>query len=76
MLQRELWADLSELSDLPDGKQGDGYPAYRDELGRVRADGQEYVLLMQHVPRGDGISVWKISNRTVAQTGELYDPFG
>lgn len=33
VIQRELWADLSELSDLPDGREGDGYPAYRDELG-------------------------------------------
>jgi len=76
VIQRQLWADIEELSDLPDGKEGDGLPSYRDELGRVRADGEEYVLLMQHVPRGDGVKIWKISNRTVAQTETLYDKFG
>jgi len=76
VIQRELWADLQDLSDLPGGNDGDGLPSYRDELGRIRADGEEYVLLMQHVPRGDGVSIWKISNRTVAQAEELYDKFG
>lgn len=76
VIQRELWADLYELSDSPDGMEGDGLPAYRDELGRLSADGKEYVLLMQRVPSGDGTFVWKISNRTVAKADELYDRFG
>jgi len=76
VIQRELWADLDELSDLPDGKDADGLPSYRDELGRISAGGEEYVLLMQQVPRGDGVSVWKISNRTVAKAEDLYGQFG
>ncbi len=76
VIQRELWADLRDLSDLPGGREGDGLPSYRDELGRIRSGTEEYVLLMQRVPRGDGVSIWKISNRTVAMTSELYDKFG
>jgi len=76
VIERELWADLQDLSDLPGGRQADGLPLYRDELGRIRSGGEEHVLLMQHVPRGDGVSIWKISNRTVGKTIELYDEFG
>jgi MscS family membrane protein len=76
VIQRELWVDLGDLSDLPGGVEGDGLPAYRDMLGRIEAGGKEYVLLLQHVPRGDGVSIWKISNKTVASSIDLYEEFG
>jgi MscS family membrane protein len=76
VLNREVWVNLTELSDEPDGKSGDGLPSYRDELGRVQTEQGEIVLLLQRVPRGDGVSIWKVSNATVAKTADLYDDFG
>ena len=31
---------------------------------------------MQKVPRGDGVSIWKISNATVSLIPQLYDIYG
>lgn len=76
VIEREFLLNLEELSDDPDGAAGDGLPAYRDEFGRLTADGKDYVFYMQRVPRGDGERVWKVSNRTVAHAAELYEQFG
>lgn len=37
---------------------------------------KEDLLLMQPVPRGDGVGIWKVSKRTVAQRLDLYNRFG
>ncbi len=76
VIERQIWLDLDEISDRPAGKSGDGLPEYRDELGVIADDDVEYQLLMQRIPDGDGGHVWKISNATVAITGELYQRFG
>lgn len=76
VLERKLWIDLDELSSDPEGKSGDGLPDYRDELGRIEDDGKDYVLLLQRIPVVDGGRVWKVSNATVAQVGQLYEQFG
>ena len=33
-------------------------------------------LFMQKVPRGDGVSIWKISNATVSLIPDLYETYG
>jgi len=81
ILDRGLWIDLELLSDHPKGYENDGLPSYRDLLGQIETDKKTYNLLLQRVPRGDGVSVWKISNATVAKIPELYEqasygPFG
>jgi MscS family membrane protein len=76
IISRAFWLDDYTLSDRPDGVQGDGLPAYRDELAPIRTpDGREYQLLLQRVPRGDGQLIWKVSNRSVALIPELYEEF-
>jgi len=76
VIQRKMWLDLEQLSDSPEGTEGDDLPRNQDELGRLEADGEEYVLLMQRVRRDDGELIWKVSNVTVADTLDLYEQFG
>jgi len=81
ILDRGLWIDLDLVSDHPKGYENDGLPSYRDLLGQIETEKKTYNLLLQRVPRGDGVSIWKISNATVAKIPELYEqasygPFG
>ena len=76
VITRELWINITELSDTPEGTVGDGLPGYRDELGRLQTEQGEVVLLLQRVPRDDGVFIWKVSNATVAKIADLYDDFG
>jgi len=76
IIKRADWADIDELVDDPDGRSNDNLPDYRDSIGIVVNDGKEIRLLMQKVPRGDGVAIWKVSNATVALIPELYEAFG
>ena len=76
VLSRTVWIDDYNVSDQAEGYKGDGLPTYRDELVVVKtADGDEYPIWLQHVPREDGEMIWKVSNRSVALIPELYDQF-
>lgn len=76
VLARSVWIDDYSVSDDPEGSKGDGLPAYRDLLVTVKLpDGEEVPIWLQLVPRGDGQSIWKISNRSVSEVPELYDVF-
>jgi MscS family membrane protein len=76
VLQRHLWIDQQELSDEIDGWAGDGLPSYRDRLGVLQTRGGEVTLLLQQIPREDGVPIWKISNNTVARIPAFYDELG
>jgi MscS family membrane protein len=73
---RGNWTDVDQLIDDPAGRSGDGQPNYRDSIGVVTHEGKQVRLLLQKVPRGDGESVWKVSNSTVSLIPELYEDFG
>ena len=75
VLSRAVWLDDYSVSNEPEGLLGDGLPAYRDELVRIKTADGERVIWLQHVPRGDGELIWKISNRSVALFPELYDEY-
>ncbi len=75
VLSRAVWLDDYTVSDNPEGVKGDGLPAYRDELVVIKTAEGDTPIWMQHVPRGDGVNIWKISNRSVALIPELYDRF-
>ncbi len=76
VLSRSVWLDDYSVSDKPGGTKGDGLPDYRDELVVIHdMHGDDVPLWMQHVPRGDGEKIWKLSNRSVALIPELYDQF-
>ena len=76
IINRADWVDVDELVDDPAGRSNDNLPAYRDSIGVVLDEGKEVRLLMQKVPRGDGVSIWKISNATVSLIPGLYDVYG
>ena len=76
VIEREIWIDLTRLSDKPEGEAGDGLPEYRDRLGRIEGSDGDVVLLMQRVPDGEGDYIWKISNATVSEIADLYNEFG
>jgi len=75
VLSRAVWLDDYTVSNSPDGVKGDGLPDYRDELVVIKTQDGEVPLWMQHVPRGDGEMIWKLSNRSVAMIPELYDEY-
>ncbi len=68
--------DLDHLSAAPEGFKDDSLPPYRDYVARIRADNRGVDILLQHVPRKDGILIWKISNSTVARIPYLYSIYG
>ncbi|MCK5427028.1 MAG: mechanosensitive ion channel family protein, partial [Thermodesulfovibrionia bacterium] len=76
IISRTLWIDIELYSDHPRGHSDDGLPSYRDLLGQIETEKKTYTLLLQRVPRGDGVYIWKISNETVAQIPELYKHVG
>lgn len=75
VLSRAVWLDDYTVSNNPNGVKGDGLPQYRDELVVIKTKKGDVPIWMQHVPRGDGENIWKVSNRSVALIPELYDEF-
>ena len=73
VVSRAVWLDRYNVSDNPEGLQGDDLPAYRDELFKIQAKDDEIPIWLQRVPRADGVLIWKLSNRSVARIPELYD---
>lgn len=65
VLDRTLWIDLDSISAKPEGRLDDGLPKYRERVGVIDTPDGKVEVLLQRVPRGDGVSIWKVSNHTV-----------
>ena len=76
ILDRTLWIDPELLSVDPEGQRDDGLPPSQDLLGQIEAGSKKYNLLLQRVPREDGVLIWKVSKATVALVPELYEQVG
>lgn len=76
VLNRTLWIDLDLISRDPEGKEGDGLPPDRDRVGQIKTEQKTYDVLIQRVPREDGVLIWKFSASTVADIPTLYAQFG
>jgi len=74
--RRAMTISLEDLSNDPLGHKDDGLPSYRDRITTIKTANGPVDILMQRVPRGDGVFVWKVSNATVALIPELNDEFG
>lgn len=74
--KRAMKVDFEELSDDPKGHLDDGLPSYRDRITTVKTREGPVDILMQRVPRGDGVYIWKISNSTVSMIPALDAEFG
>jgi MscS family membrane protein len=75
VLSRAVWFDDYSVSNAGNGVKGDGLPEYRDELMTINTAEGPVPIWMQQVPRGDGVKIWKLSNRSVALIPNLYDEF-
>jgi MscS family membrane protein len=76
ILSRTLWVDVDVLSQEHAGRSNDGLPPYRDRLGTINTKAGKVDILLQSVPREDGVTIWKIAGVTVAQVPDLYNEFG
>ena len=76
VVQRGTWVYVDHLVDDPAGASNDNLPDDRDSIGIIRDKGEEIRLLLQKVPRGDGVSIWKVSNSTASLIPELYKTYG
>ena len=74
--KRAMNIDLEDMSADPNGHKDDGLPSYRDRITTMKTKNGPVDILMQRIPRGDGVFIWKISNATVAQIPALDAEFG
>lgn len=59
---RSSW--LPGLGNLPEALTEDGLPPKRNLVGRIESPDRPIQILIERVPRSDGISFWKISSAT------------
>jgi MscS family membrane protein len=76
VLDRTLWVDLELVSVDPAGNRADGLHLKRESIGQIKTPTQAIDIIMQRVPREDGVYIWKFSNRTVAGIPDLYRQYG
>ncbi|MEN8183964.1 MAG: mechanosensitive ion channel family protein [Myxococcota bacterium] len=76
LLDRFLWIHPETLSAEPKGHADDGLPAYQDYVGRIEAPEKQVDILLQRVPRGDGVSIWKFATATVVEVPALFEQYG
>ena len=76
VLDRTMWVDLELVSADPAGNRADGLHSNRESIGRIKTPTQTIGIIMQRVPREDGVYIWKFSNRTVAEIPDLYRQYG
>ena len=76
VLDNSLLIDPELLSDDPEGSRDDGLAARRDLVGRIATNQGPLSILLERVPRDDGVLIWKFSQATVARIPELYREFG
>lgn len=76
VLDRDLWVEMDLLSVESKGHADDGLPRYRDLVGQIEIDTKNYDILLQHVPRSDGVLIWKFSSKTVRDIPVLYKALG
>lgn len=76
VLDRTLWVEMDLLSTQEQGHSDDGLPTYRDLVGQIEVDQKKYDILLQHVPRKDGVYIWKFSSKTISHIPVLYNSLG
>lgn len=64
--------DLGTISDEAEGRPEPGLPKSRELVGRVETDKGTFSILLEQVPRDDGVLIWQFSNVTVSRIPDLY----
>ena len=57
VLDRSLVIDLKMLSADPKGNTEDGLPPSQELLGRIRTPTKTVDILLERIPRGDGVLI-------------------
>lgn len=76
VLDQNLLVHPQDFSDDPKGTSDDGQPPGREVVGRIPTRRGAVTLLLDRVPREDGVPVWQFSAATVARIPALYQEFG
>lgn len=76
VLERSLDIDPDGVSADPKGNTGDGLNASQEALVRLKTPQRIVSIILERMPREDGVLVWKFSKRTVANIPLLYTHFG
>ena len=76
ILDNTLLIDPDLLSESLEGSRDDGLPPNRELLGRIATNQGPMSILLEHVPRDDGVLIWKFAQSTVARIPDLYREFG
>lgn len=76
VIDRTVWIEPDQLSDAPEGERGDGLPARRENVALIQTSDKPVRLLLEGVPREDGVLIWKFSSDTIALLPKLYQEFG
>jgi MscS family membrane protein len=76
VLDRSVWIDPEHLSDAPEGDREDGMPARHETIALIQTKLAPVRVLLERVPREDGVLIWKIASETVAKTPGLHDELG
>ena len=53
-----LWVDLDMMSTKPEGNLEDGLPANREIIWQIKLPTRTVDILLQQVPRKDGVHIW------------------
>lgn len=64
--------DLGALSDDPEGRPETGVPNGRQLVGRVGTEAGTFSILLDRIPRDDGVPIWQFSNVIVSRLPDLY----
>jgi len=72
VLNRRLRAQLNEISDQPEGSMAVPNEPRKDLIGTVSSDTGDIDILLEHVDRKDGRSLWLFSRQTLDAVPELY----
>jgi MscS family membrane protein len=67
--------DLSTLSDEPDGAREPGLRPGRQTVSRVDTGNATVSILLERVPREDGVLIWLFSAETLKRIPDLYWAF-
>ena len=75
VLDQTHWISLESLSDEAQGDRSDGMPT-RDRVLVIPSDSGPSEVQLERVPREDGVPIWKVAARTVADVPALYEQYG
>jgi len=75
-LDRTLWVELDNLSDLPEGDRDDGLPPRRDLVGTIDTTRGPVPIFVERINLPSETSIWQIASATVAHIPALDEEFG